>query len=119
MPSSLSRARNAVRPVMRFFMFPPGRGRFCAARTHDQTWTIRAMERAHGWPALAPTSRARSWLLARELERIIARRAALLFRALPNHAWKAFERHQGLAGIGPFLQLFDRDVIERLPPGAA
>ncbi len=47
------------------------------------------------------------------------RRAALLLRALPDHAGKAFQRHQRLAGIGPFLQLFDGDVIERLPPGAA
>jgi len=42
----------------------------------------------------------------------------LLFRALPDHTGKTFQRHQRLAGIGPFLQLFDGDVIERLPPGA-
>src|SRR3954463_14911571 len=42
----------------------------------------------------------------------------LLFRALPDHARKAFQRHQRLAGIGPFLKLLDRDVIERLAAGA-
>ena len=46
-------------------------------------------------------------------------RALLLFRALPDHAGKAFQRHQRLAGIGPFLQFLDRDVIERLAAGAA
>src|SRR5258707_14449233 len=45
--------------------------------------------------------------------------ALLLFRALPDHAGKALQRHQRLAGIGPFLQLLDRDVIERLAAGAA
>jgi hypothetical protein len=42
----------------------------------------------------------------------------LLFRALPDHAGKAFQRHQRLAGVGPFLQFLDCDVIERLPAGA-
>src|SRR5205814_4206053 len=45
--------------------------------------------------------------------------ALLLFRALPDHAGKALQRHQRLAGIGPFLQFLDRDVIERLPAGTA
>src|SRR6266403_8286 len=42
-----------------------------------------------------------------------------LFRALPDHAGETLERHQQLAGVGPFLQFLDRDVIERLAPGAA
>src|SRR5260370_8404599 len=45
--------------------------------------------------------------------------ALLPFRALPDHAGKTFQRHQRLAGIGPFLQLLDRDVIQRLAAGAA
>src|SRR5882672_12514082 len=52
-------------------------------------------------------------------EHPLAIAALLLFRALPDHAGKAFQRHQRLAGIGPFLQFLDRDVIERLPAGAA
>src|SRR5712664_3269926 len=44
--------------------------------------------------------------------------AHFLFRALPDHAGKAFQRHQWLAGIGPLLQLLDGDMIERLPAGA-
>src|SRR5262245_50076992 len=49
----------------------------------------------------------------------LAFRALLLFRALPDHAGIALQRHQRLAGPGPFLQLLDGDVVERLPPGAA
>src|SRR5260370_21154636 len=45
--------------------------------------------------------------------------ALLPFRALPDHGGKAIERHQRLAGIGPFLQFLDRDVIERLAAGSA
>src|SRR6476659_3398168 len=45
--------------------------------------------------------------------------ALLPLRALPDHAGKTLQRHQRLAGIGPFLQFLDRDVIERLPTGAA
>src|SRR5581483_5941128 len=56
--------------------------------------------------------------VARELEGILAGSPPLLLRALPDHAGKALQRHQRLAGIGPFLQLFDGDVIERLPSGA-
>src|SRR5580698_6655866 len=69
---------------------------------------------------------ARSWLPCtgerkspRESEHPLTVAALLLFRALPDHAWKTFQRHQRLAGIGPFLQFLDRDVIERLPAGAA
>src|SRR5437660_10613105 len=57
-------------------------------------------------------------LLPPQFERILSTRALLLFRALPDNAGKALQRHQRLAGIGPFLQLLDRDVIERLAPGA-
>src|SRR5258708_16963031 len=45
--------------------------------------------------------------------------ALLPFRALPDHAGKTLQRHQRLAGIGPFLQFLDRDVIERLAAGSA
>src|SRR6266702_412888 len=62
--------------------------------------------------------RSASRLLAAQLERILAARALLLFRALPDHARKTRQRHQRLAGIGPFLELFDGDVIERLTAGA-
>src|SRR5437868_11999644 len=59
----------------------------------------------------------RSRVLA-ELERVVPGDTPLLFRALPHHPRKTFQRHQRLAGIGPLLQFFDRDVIERLPAGA-
>src|SRR3981081_3103613 len=45
--------------------------------------------------------------------------ALVLFRALPHHAGKTLQRRQRLAGIGPLLQLFDGNMVERLPPGAA
>src|SRR5712671_659442 len=51
-------------------------------------------------------------------EHPLAIAALLLFRALPDHAGKTFQRHQRLAGISPLLQFLDRDVIERLPAGA-
>src|ERR1700722_10506285 len=65
MPSSLSSARKAERPVMRFFMLDrfllPGsvlpRSVARGALQHDQTWRTDAMECAHACPALA---RARS-----------------------------------------------------------
>src|SRR5580692_1629159 len=60
----------------------------------------------------------RSWLCTAELEWVITDPALFLLRALPDHAGKTFQRHQRLAGIGPFLQFLDRDVIERLPAGA-
>src|ERR1700730_4266554 len=71
------------------------------------------MERDHGCPASARTR-----VLTTEFEWIVAP-APLLFRALPDHAGKTLERHQRLAGVGPFLQFLDRNVIERLPAGAA
>src|SRR3981189_439039 len=80
------------------------------------------MERAHGCPALpnSPTivSRTRADQVA-PLKHPLLVDAFLLFRALPDHAGKPFQRHQRLAGVGPLLQLLDRDVIERLPAGAA
>src|SRR5882757_7165124 len=75
------------------------------------------MERGHGCPARANFSnRVRR---TSPLEHPFAVGAFLLFRALPDHARKTFQRHQRLAAVGPFLQFLDRDVIERLPPGAA
>src|SRR5260370_36776791 len=45
--------------------------------------------------------------------------ALLPCRALPDHAGKAFQRHQRLARVGPLLQLLDGDMIERLAAGTA
>src|ERR1700722_1287331 len=45
--------------------------------------------------------------------------ALLLFRPMPDHAGKALQRYQRLAGIGPLLHLLDGDMIERLPAGTA
>src|SRR5438105_6581672 len=81
------------------------------------------MEADHGCPApgCADARRGgavrRSHVLA-EFERVVPGDTPLLFRALPHHPRKTFQRHQRLAGIGPLLQFFDRDVIERLPAGA-
>src|SRR6266852_1093249 len=79
------------------------------------------MERGHACPALKSARRSirRSSVFATELERVVAPRTLLLFRALPDHAGKAFQGHQRLAGIGPLLQFLDRDVIERLAAGSA
>ena len=63
-------------------------------------------------------SAGRSGRVLADLAHHFAAAAPLPFRALPDHAGKAFQRHQRLAGIGPFLQLLDRDVIERLAAGA-
>src|SRR6185312_4603983 len=92
----------------------------------------RSMEETHGCIAVTPgrsfaTSTAlqliapqrRSYIFAAELEPVFTSGTALFLRALPDHAGKALQRHQRLAGIGPFLQLFDGDVIERLAAGAA
>src|SRR5437764_10417006 len=82
------------------------------------------MEADHGCPAPGCANARhggavrRSRVLA-ELERVVPGDTPLLFRALPHHPRKTLERHQGLAGIGPFLQFLDRDVIERLPAGAS
>src|SRR5713101_692202 len=56
---------------------------------------------------------------AAPLEHSVMIEALFPFRALPDHARKTFQGHQRLAGIGPFLQFLDRDVIERLAAGAA
>src|SRR6266436_7996013 len=79
------------------------------------------MERGHACPALKSARRSiwRSSVFATELERVVAPRTLLLFRALPDHTGKAFQGHQRLAGIGPLLQFLDRDVIERLAAGSA
>src|SRR5262249_13770942 len=65
MPSSLSSARKAERPVIRFFMSPPAPGTLPPESADDvRSRLIDAMERGHGCPA-------RQWL-----------RAARLFAAL-------------------------------------
>jgi hypothetical protein len=46
-------------------------------------------------------------------------RPLLHFRALPDHAGETSQRRPRLPGIGPLLQLLDRDMIERLAAGAA
>src|SRR3974390_2384428 len=58
-----------------------------------------------------------SGILPPQLERVLAGGAPLLLRALPDHAGKTLQRHQRLAGPGPFLQLLDGEVIERLAAG--
>src|ERR1700682_5577640 len=81
---------------------------------------MRSRKRDHGCPALTraiPNSTARATVSGSKHSVMIY--ALLPFRALPNHARESLERHQRLAGIGPLLQLFDRDMIERLPAGAA
>src|SRR5665213_534623 len=118
MPSSFSKARNAERPVMRFMkglllpaVFPPG------SDHHGRSAAARSMEGAHGCPALAGIQTPLAGYF-RSIHPLMLDRLFLL-RALPDHAGKAFQRHQRLAGIGPVLQLLDRDVIERLPAGTA
>src|SRR5260221_11139091 len=104
--------------------------------------TVRSRKRAHGCPASPSVSSTpqergegeavrRSNLKLMTLQHHPASRpfkaskhplmidAFLPFRALPDHAGKTLQRHQRLAGIGPFLQFLDRDVIERLAAGSA
>src|SRR3954469_22813249 len=69
-------------------------------------------------PVLHRGTRVRMRYGSEQLEHAFALNRLLLFRALPDHAGKAFQRHQRLAGIGPFLQLLDGNVIERLAAGA-
>src|SRR6185295_6153822 len=104
MPSSLSSARKAERPVMRFFISgrfllpgPVARG----VSQHEQTWRVDAMECAHACLAWASTH---SKIVAGELERIVAGEASFSFRALPDHTGKALQRYQRFAEIGPFLK---------------
>src|ERR1700730_3640398 len=114
MPSSLSNARNAERPVMRFMkVLPFPRPLPAGSGQHDRSRTVRSMDRRHGCVAsLDSTPRASS-------EHPFAIEPFLLFRALPHHAGKPFQRHQRLAGVGPLLQFLDGDMVERLPPGTA
>src|SRR5579871_1163594 len=114
MPSSLSSARNAERPVMRFFINPPSSPAFCRGEIRHHADPSCEINGAGSWLQCR-----HSHLLARELERILPCSAALLLRTLPDHARISLERHQRLAGIGPFLQLLDGDVIERLAAGTA
>src|ERR1700687_3691218 len=120
MPSSLSNARNAERPVMRFIYFLPfPRPLPTGYWHHDRSETMRSRKRGHGCPARRKamrdsTSRADCF----SSKHPVAIAAFLPFRALPDHAGKALQRHQRLAGVRPFLQLLDRDVVERLPAGA-
>src|SRR5258706_5944294 len=104
--------------------------------------TVRSSKRAHGCPASTSVSSTpqergegeavrRSNLNLMTLQHHPASRpfkaskhplmidAFLPFRALPDHAGKTLQRHQRLAGIGPFLQFLDRDVIEWLAAGSA
>src|SRR5665647_1239353 len=74
---------------------------------------VRSIDTGHGCPA-SPDQTSRTCS-----KHPLAITALLLFRALPDHAGKTLQRHQRLAGPGPLLQLLDRDVIERLPAGAA
>src|ERR1700716_975498 len=113
-PSSLSNARNAERPVMRFMkVLPCPRPLPSGSGQHDRSCMVRSMDGAHGCHAsLDLTPRASS-------EQPVMIDAFLPFRALPDHAGKALQRHQRLAGVGPLLQLFDGNMIERLAPGAA
>src|SRR3981081_1001719 len=113
-PSSLSNARNAERPGMAFMKgLPCPRPLPSGSGQHDRSCMVRSMDGAHGCPAsLDSTPRASS-------EQPVMIDALLLFRALPDHAGKALQRHQRLAGVGPPLQLLDGDMVERLPAGTA
>src|SRR5262249_27254185 len=106
MPSSLSSARKAERPVMRFFMIPPRPRTLLPGRSIMLISRARSMEVAHGWAAdsVLVSRMPRSTqivgglvVFASHLERILPRSAALLFRALPHHAGKALQRHQRFA----------------------
>src|SRR6476646_750522 len=113
MPSSFKSARKAERPVMRFFMFPPARRRFQKPSCYRMMIKVDgAMQGRVLMAALHGDNRRRS-------KHAVAIPTFPRLRALPDDAWKALQRHQLLAGIGPFLQLFDRHVIERLPAGTA
>ena len=45
-------------------------------------------------------------------------RPILLSRSLPDDTRISLQRYERLAGVDPFLQLFDADVIQRLAAGA-
>src|SRR5512140_379344 len=97
-PSSLSSARKAERPVILFFMFPPGAD--VAARTDHMTAEVAGG--AQGSAVMAALRGRELHLFPPQFERILTAHPLLLFRTLPDHAGKAFQRHQRLAGIGPF-----------------
>src|SRR6266404_1435907 len=97
MPSSLSKARNAERPVMRFIESPP----VPAARWPRGHLCIMADTAAGAqWNAVMAALHAISCPGSKHP---LALAAFFLFRALPDHARKALQRHQRLAGPGPFL----------------
>src|SRR5262249_15587328 len=89
-----------------------------ATRHHAERWAPAQQPTTEGVLRCVGGTRAELHLLPPQLERIFATHAFLLFRALPDHARKTLQRHQRLAGVSPFLQLLDRDVIERLAAGA-
>src|SRR5262245_6452718 len=127
-PSSFSNARNAERPVILFFIVPPAR-RFVGRgmEADDQTWRVVAMERGLWLPCsyiFCVPDAVRHFVPecvrgTRALGHPLTFRALLLFRTVPDYARIAFQRHQRFAGVGPFLQFLDCDVVERLPPGSA
>src|SRR5579871_514229 len=84
MPSSLSRARNAERPVMRFFMFPHGLY-FCILTTGAG----RIMTKLE---CMRQESRIMAALRDR-LKHALSIIARLLLAAMPDHAGKTFQRH--------------------------
>src|SRR6187397_1486388 len=114
MPSSFNSARKAERPVMRFFM----RSLLCPRLLPSRSAIVDDHRGAAQWTAVMAAMRCASDIAARQLEGIIAR-AFFPFRALPDPAGKALQGDQRRAGIGPFLQLLDGVVVERLAAGAA
>src|SRR6201995_3765200 len=94
MPSSFKSARNAERPVMRFFINPPSSPALlpsrdrpsCRSDARDQWRSLMAEMHAFASRARVQSSH----LLARELEGILTCRAALLLGALPDHARISF-----------------------------
>src|SRR5260370_13080516 len=80
---------------------------------HDRSETGRSRKRDHGCPAsLDSTPRASS-------EQPVMIDTLLPFRALPDYAGKPLQRHQPLAGVGPLLQLLQRDMIDQLEVGTS
>src|SRR4051812_44393840 len=95
MPSSLSSARKAERPVILFFMFPPEAG--VAARTEGMMAEVLGC--AQGSAVMAALRRRGALrLLPPQFERVLTPCTLFLFRALPDHARKTLQRHQWLAG---------------------
>src|ERR1700722_5362296 len=107
MPSSLSSARNAERPVMRFMKILPFPRLVGLRGLCIMTDPGRRDQESELMSALRGRTPHHS-------EHPLKIAALLLFRALADHAGKALQRPQRVAGIGPFLHLLDRDVIERL-----